>query len=105
MKQPVKRNFTINYSPSQDIRIGNIFKYVAHETRIKGLVLVHKVDPQHEFKELRKGWETFTDIAVVEIMPSDYCLFWVDKAYLQLPTQNELSALKQQHHSHASVKV
>lgn len=93
MKQKVDRTkLRIKLSPQQNFEPGAIFQYSGSIERLKGFVLVHEVNPRFDTLSDRDKKEILaTDHVVAEVLLpdlgySDYCLFWIEKQYLRVPS-------------------
>ena len=100
--KPISREgLTISLTPAQEIRPGGIFKYVGSDQgyakRLPGYVLIHKNNPEYKMRRRADGFpEVAYDMTMVEALPQDYCLFWVEKADLRsLTSQEHQEALTQ----------
>jgi hypothetical protein len=89
-----RKGLVISRTPTTEIRPGGIFKYVgadqSYAKRLPGYVLVHKNNPEYKMLKREDGFpEIAYDMTMVEALPEDYCLFWVEKADLRSLTPAE----------------
>lgn len=93
MRKRVDRtNLKIKPNPQQNFEPGTVFQYTGSVERLKGFVLVHRVNPRYDTLSDRDKREILaTDHVVAEVLLpdlgySDYCLFWIEKQYLKVPS-------------------
>jgi hypothetical protein len=89
-----REGLTVSRCPTTEIRPGGIFKYVGadqgYAKRLPGYVLVHKNNPEYKMLKRADGFpEIAYDMTMVEALPQDYCLFWVEKLDLRSLTPEE----------------
>jgi hypothetical protein len=89
-----RKGLVISRTPTTEIRPGGIFKYVGtdqgYAKRLPGYVLVHKNNPEYKMLKREDGFSAVAyDMTMVEALPQDYCLFWVEKADLRSLTLTE----------------
>ncbi|NJL36525.1 MAG: hypothetical protein HC840_23335 [Leptolyngbyaceae cyanobacterium RM2_2_4] len=89
-----RKGLVISRTSTTEIRPGGIFKYVGadqgYAKRLPGYVLVHKNNPEYKMLKREDGFPAVAyDMTMVEALPQDYCLFWVEKADLRSLTLTE----------------
>jgi hypothetical protein len=97
---PVSRtNIRIKRKPQPSIEIGCIFRYSGSQNRLKNYLLIHAVNPAFSnLKDANGKPRIADDMVVAEVLVPengfvDYCVFWVEKTALRVPSEAEYSKL------------
>ena len=102
MRTRVSRDgLRIKRQPQGRFDPGAIFQYKGDCGRLKGFVLIHKVMPKLDSLSKRDNEEVIADDHVVAevLIPengySDYCLFWIEKRFLGVPSPESFASIIQ----------